>query len=323
MNPPADVRSTCGRVMAEAMHVSIDSGELETLAHSLAGSAKLQLEGVSWDSSGWHYCADAASAGPLTCQYVFVLDTLNFCFWPSSSNLEYDNIATALKEVLEKDSTAFEASRLAVLSPQQLATWIPLHDLPELEERALRLNELGAALQTHFQGLAANLVAAANGSAVSLVSLVLQYLPGFRDTSVYRGRLVHFYKRAQILVGDLWAAYGKCTPSTSSPYAFRDMDQLTMFADYRVPQLLRNLGVLVYDGPLSATVDSKQEVPFGSPQEVEIRAATVVAVEQLRAALAVRGLALLAVEVDWLLWQTGEESKDRILPHHRTRTIYY
>ena len=32
---------------------------------------------------------------------------------------------------------------------------------------------------------------------------------GFRDTAIYNGYLVHFYKRAQILVGDLWAAYGK------------------------------------------------------------------------------------------------------------------
>jgi hypothetical protein len=70
---------------------------------------------------------------------------------------------------------------------------------------------------------------------------------------VYRGRLVHFYKRAQILVGDLWAAYGRpllsdlhtdatCTKKTI--YGFSDMDQLTMFADYRVPQILRFLGVI-------------------------------------------------------------------------------
>lgn len=60
-----------------------------------------------------------------------------------------------------------------------------------------------------FGGLAANLVFAADHSAVRLVELILRHLYGFRDTSVYRGRLVHFYKRAQILVGDLWAAYGR------------------------------------------------------------------------------------------------------------------
>jgi hypothetical protein len=33
--------------------------------------------------------------------YIFVLDSLNFCFWPST--WEYDNLANALKKVLDKD----------------------------------------------------------------------------------------------------------------------------------------------------------------------------------------------------------------------------
>lgn len=60
-----------------------------------------------------------------------------------------------------------------------------------------------------FEGLAANIVKQANRSAEKLVQLILQYLPGFRDTSIYHGHLIHFYKRAQILVGDVWAAYGR------------------------------------------------------------------------------------------------------------------
>jgi len=336
MDPVSEVLTTCERVMQDPRHVFLVDSEIDSLAESMANDADraLKLNGVSWDASGWHYCKDAEELGPQTCQYVFVLDALNFCFWPSENSLEYDIIAVALKLVLEKDPTAFDAQRLATLTSQQLAAWVPSHTLPEVEERTTRLNELGMALQRNFQGLAANMVAAAQGSAVALVSLVLQYIPGFRDTSVYRGCLVHFYKRAQILVGDIWAAYGKRTlPAASAgetstnakenPFAFFDMPRLTMFADYRVPQLLRHVGALRYDTALAKAVDGLEEVPFGSAQEVEIRAATVVAVERLRGALEKRGVALLSVEVDWLLWQVGEESKDRIQPHHRTRTIYY
>ncbi len=105
--------------------------------------------------------------------------------------------------------------------------------------------------EVEFDGLAENIVIQANGSAVKLVCLILRYLPGFRDTVVYRGRLVHLYKRAQILVGDLWAAYGRILSREQqegesdekvrrkSIYCFHDMSQLTMFADYRVPQILR------------------------------------------------------------------------------------
>lgn len=38
---------------------------------------------VTWDSGDFHYFEDVAVDGHLTCQYVFVMDALNFCFWPT------------------------------------------------------------------------------------------------------------------------------------------------------------------------------------------------------------------------------------------------
>lgn len=35
---------------------------------------------VDWDFEGIHYFDN----GPLTVQYLFVLDALNFCFWPGT-----------------------------------------------------------------------------------------------------------------------------------------------------------------------------------------------------------------------------------------------
>ena len=83
------------------------------------------------------------------------------------------------------------------------------------------------------------------------------------------------------------------------------------------------MGVLRYSPSLTEAIDCKREIPFGSEEEVEIRACTVVAVERLQRALRARGATLLVIEVDWLLWQIGEKVKDVIPPHHRTRTIYY
>lgn len=108
--------------------------------------------------------------------------------------------------------------------------------LPLLLERTRKLQEVGRVLLRHFQGLASNLVLESHHSAVELVRLMTAYFPSFRDASLYRGELIFFYKRAQIFVGDVWAAYGKQT-ERSHPYSFKDMEQLTMFADYRVPQV--------------------------------------------------------------------------------------
>ena len=56
---------------------------------------------------------------------------------------------------------------------------------------------------------------------------------------------VALYKRAQILIGDIWACCG------GTGYgAFSDIDSITAFADYRVPQLLVWFDVLQYSDSL-------------------------------------------------------------------------
>ena len=111
---------------------------------------------------------------------------------------------------------------------------------------------------------------------------------------------------------------------------FYDMDKITTFADYRVPQLLRHLDVLKYSPELSRQVDNKVElVPFCA-DELYIRAATVVAVDELvdrvkmklgekskshdnggdDANLPLIGLQaenVNAVKMDWYLWNIGEK----------------
>lgn len=57
------------------------------------------------------------------------------------------------------------------------------------------------------------------------------------------------YKRAQIFVGDVYGAFGG-----QGLGHFTDIDQLTMFADYRVPVVLRELGVLQYSTELAQLV---------------------------------------------------------------------
>jgi len=88
----------------------------------------------------------------------------------------------------------------------------------------------------------------------------------------------------------LWAAYSR-PDNKRHPYFLSEIDQLTTFADYRVPQILREMGVLVYSADLSAVVDAKETIASSTRFEVEIRASTVVAVDKLHQVC--RGLLLL------------------------------
>jgi hypothetical protein len=127
-----------------------------------------------------------------------------------------------------------------------LGRWLssePNQVIPLADERARLLREIGTGLTEQFDGQAANLIRSANRSAVRLVQLVTAHFPGFRDHAIYRGQQSFFYKRAQIFVGDVWGAY-----EHAGLGEFHDIDQLTCFADYRVPQLLRPLGIITYVG---------------------------------------------------------------------------
>jgi hypothetical protein len=53
--------------------------------------------------------------------------------------------------------------------------------------------------------------------------------------------------------------------------SFDDIHLLTMFADYRVPQLLRDTGVMVYSDQLAAIIDAGIELLAGSEEETQIR----------------------------------------------------
>lgn len=100
---------------------------------------------------------------------------------------------------------------------------------------------------------------------------------GFRDHSVYKGHQVFLYKRAQIFIADLWGAF-----KGQSYGEFNDIGSITIMADYIVPAVLRQLGVLRYSSTLASTIEANSEIGPGSEEEVELRACSVHAVEKMR-----------------------------------------
>jgi hypothetical protein len=340
LSSSARVRASAAAVVQAAAHVHVDEAHLKALATALAAA---HPDVPSWDDGGVHFADDVEGEGALTAAYIFVLDTLNWCFWPSTSGLEYDDLARGLRDVLRRDPTAFSPLRLCALTEGEVAAWLAPHDLPNLPTRVAFLRELGQALQSEWAGSALVAVRGCRNSAVALVDALVRALPNLRDEAVHArlglpgtAQRVFMYKRAQILVADLWAAFGRrvCTAGEAGmahPAAFYDISELTCFPDYRLPQVLRHAGVLVYSPPLASAVDAQQQLPAGGVEEVEIRAATVVAVERLRKTLeSTHGRPMACVELDWRLWQIGEAgvtTGDRALardcPHHRCDTTFY
>ncbi|PPR80971.1 hypothetical protein GOBAR_AA39744 [Gossypium barbadense] len=294
--------------MEEVRETSAWVARLEKVVETM----KESIPKVEWDYEGIHYFDN----GPLTVQYLFVLDALNFCFWPDK-DLNYDHLAKGLKEALLNDHSAFDADRLRKYTPQlrELLKWP--RSLPLEEERVRLLHEVGFELERSFEGKASKLVESCGKSAVKLVALVTRHFPGFRDHSMYKGHQVFLYKRAQIFAADLWGAF------KGQGYGeFNDIGSITMFADYIVPAVLQQLGVLKYSSTLENAIRASSEIGAGTEEEVELRACSIFAVEKMRELLSIKcGKQVLSVELDLWLWSVGVQCPS--LQHHRTLSIYY
>src|SRR5207248_505413 len=100
----------------------------------------------------------------------------------------------------------------------------------------------------------------------------LAHWPTWHDVSPYDGEDVPFLKRAQIASADL--ALAGIAPA-------EDLPELTLFADNLVPHVLRLDGVLAFDADLVARIEREELIAHDSPEEVEIRACALHAVERL------------------------------------------
>lgn len=66
---------------------------------------------------------------------------------------------------------------------------------------------MASVVLSDFGGSLCSLIKQAHGSAVQLLGILTASFPNFQDHSVYRGHQVHFYKRPQILIGDIYAKF--------------------------------------------------------------------------------------------------------------------
>jgi len=101
------------------------------------------------------------------------------------------------------------------------------------------------------------------------------------------------------------------------------VNRLTLFADNLVPHVLRREGVLVYEPSLARRIDAGELIGVGSPEEVEIRAVSVHAVECCVAEIARSGGSTTAQALDTVLWNRGQRPEMKAHPRHRTRSVYY
>jgi len=258
---------------------------------------------------------------------MLLIDSLNFCFWSDDpiriewrgrTYERFNAMFISLMLAARYDPRWMEASYwLEAPSGEIRQVLSGTGTLLMMEQREAIIRETGRVLLDRFDGQFTHAIESVNRRAWPLAVLLMANFDSFRDVSNYHGKPVYFMKRAQICAMDVSLAF-----ESHGLAPLDGIEDLTAFADYRVPQALRHLGVLKLDAETARRGDALQELPRDSDEEIEIRAATIEAVQRMQTAVTQQGKAAAAWQVDWYLWLLSHDA-DVAVKHHRTRTVFY
>jgi len=250
-------------------------------------------------------------------QHIFLLDVVNFCFWagegedkwrvkyPEDKIIDgWEALVVCFDRALEEKIPLLEAKFLEKMTLDQVKHVFRScnnAEIPLLKERLEFLQEAGSVLSSRFAGEFDNLIKEGNSDAVQIVKLIIKNFPSFND--------VGFYKRAQICAYDL---------SLLPDMNIKNVEQLTIFADYKLPQILRALGVLEYKKSLAEKIDNYVLIDKNSREEREIRAVTIWVGELLA-----KRLDTMPVVIDNAIWYLTQKTNKNLGLYHRTLTTSY
>lgn len=314
----AEIRAGCAAVAERARSVRI----VEELIADYGLSLPLHETIAPEHDAATHYLGQ----GDDTLAFFLTLDSINFGsgYFPHLRKRPgmsgYFTIASSLNDYYRAHGP-LSAQQLSALSVADCAEIFgqdllqpPIDELMGLFSQAL--NDLGKLVERDYGGSFRAMVDAAQGSGERLAR-TLSSMPLFRDEADYDGLRVPIYKRAQIVVADLALAF-----DNQGPGAFGDLDELTIFADNLVPHVLRHDGILRYSDDLIARIEREELIEAGSPEEIELRACALHAVELISASLQQQGHDIKPRQLDYLLWNRGQRYKDG-KPRHRSRSVFY
>jgi hypothetical protein len=279
-----------------------------------------EFELPTWDFPPFYPQTDSFEE---MCLYYLVFNSINYCYFD-----EYDN---RFQDGKNRSST-LAGLRITenwdqLKDPQFLAHVDEVYMLGELfkaeipislvKERAAAFREIGEFILQNPDFTFQKMFAKHHRNAYFVSQMIPNYLPSWRDP---------FFKRAQLFVGMVQGRF-----QADAPFD-KGLKDLTIFADYRVPQTLHDLGIISYRAPMLSILYAGQFIPCGSRMELEIRAASIVGADLLKEALNVYyGGALTSLEMDYFLWGIKRQKdslpegvfNNRKVSHHRTMTTDY
>jgi hypothetical protein len=296
-----EVRAACAWVAERARSVRIDQEAIEEYA------AGLPAPGMDDEPAPFAEEPETAAA------FAVCMNAINFGsgWWPTirkrPGHSGYATMAAGVSDRFEGVGpwTVEELEAMDAVTIAEVVGQDPKH--PLMPQFAAALRDVGRHIRSDFGCRFLGL--AEEAESIPALAGTLAAWNSFADVSAYGGREIPFYKRAQLAAADLHRAGVADLPG---------LDRLTAFADNVVPHVLRVDDILRLDPALTARIEAEEPLEHGSPEEVELRACAVQAVELLAAASP-----LNPAHIDSALWSRGRGRRYKSLGRLRSPGTAY
>lgn len=186
-------------------------------------------------------------------------------------------------------------------------------DIPLFEERYQIIKNINKVVNEKMDGNFYNAVFKLT-SDEELFSFIIDNFEDFKDVRTYQGKIIYFYKLAQLLTSDILHIREK------KENVKVDYSHLVGCSDYKIPQGLRALNLVEYNKELADIVDNKIEIKENSTYEVEIRATVIYVIDEIKKLLNNK---INAIELNDYIWLMSKNKELPKRPYHLTRTTNY
>lgn len=245
---------------------------------------------------------------------VFLIESINFCFYKEPHFIYKDQKNSSAMFSMFVDKTLEDKRLLDIKYLKELdySSFISIFGIEEgnLKKRFESFKETVDYIYHH--NFYEELYSLNNTD--ELYTYIVTHFKSFNDTAMYKGKEIYFYKRATLLINDLFKMSEKIKNNV------KNVDDLLGCADYVIPKGMRAYGMLEYKKELGDIIDNYEEIEAFSEYEIEIRANMLWVLELIKEKLMVRGIEINSITLDNVLWANLRGNNGI---NHRCDTIYY
>ena len=307
-----NIIESCKYVSINSKHVSINEEKLNQFIEKIEN---IKME--HWLSSSPFGLLELPVETIIN--FLLIYESIDFSFWGSpkwSIETDSDKLdgSIALLYALLKYVKKSKTTDLSNVSQECFSNILKGNiKIPLLEERFKIIKEISTIVNEKMQGNFYQYIKHITSDA-ELFETIIKYFPSFKDERTYNNQTIYFYKLAQLLTSDILHI------REQKEKIEVDYTHLVGCADYKIPQILRGIGILNYDDELSKIVDNQIEIPTNSIYEVEIRANMLTVIDMINQKLNHK---YSSIDINDYLFMQKKNKNLTLKPYHLTRCTNY